>query len=142
MFERGREIVCRHGDGSIATLPVRNGESVLIVQNDDSGEAHNHHDWKRLIKEKLGVDSPDMTCALVNNDNVVEQIIMADPDIDESPSPNHRMIFCYSRQITVGCTYDPATGLFWTTPGQLPAHTVGNDGDTPVEVPSAIIPKP
>jgi hypothetical protein len=66
---------------------------------------------------------------------------MADIAVDKSPD-TRTMVDCYSPLVRTGCTYDPATELFSTPPGELPPHTPGNDTDDPVIVPPVVIARP
>lgn len=133
-------VVCVHANGDDGYHPLLPGESAIIQQT--QGRAATPHDWKAALKARVGFDPPDITCALVDSNNVVTSIIHADPAVDKSPSPDHLMIHCYSTQIIPGCTYDPATELFTTMEGLIPPHTPGNDTDDPIVVPPQVILKP
>jgi hypothetical protein len=120
-------------------MGVLPGESVLVV-NHSNPEGHGHHDWAQAVEKETGIYPPTTTCALIEN-NIVKQIICADPDLDASPT-GQEMVLCYSPQIIAGCTYDPWTGLFTHPGGSLPPHSPGNDTDSPIDVPPSVIPKP
>src|SRR3954465_9379421 len=76
-------VICSHPDKPSSYHPLAKGESAII---EPSGEAANPEHWKRVIRNKIGKEPAQITCALINNKNVVEGIICADPDIDFSPS--------------------------------------------------------
>jgi hypothetical protein len=124
-------VIC--GDG---IHPLAPGESATIAQ----GDAASPQQWRKHIKTRAGSDPPELRCALLTG-NVVSEVVMADIAVDKSPD-TRTMVDCYSPLVTTGCTYDPATELFSTPPGELPPHTPGNDTDQAVTVPSAVIARP
>jgi hypothetical protein len=134
-------VVCIHQNGNHGYHPLMAGESAIIQQTTTPLAAEHTHHWKRAIKEKIGKEPAEITCALISNRNVVEAIVHADPAVDSSPSDKHLMIECYSPQIIVGCTYDKRTGLFKTMEGLIPVGAPGNDTQVPIVVPPTVIPK-
>jgi hypothetical protein len=130
-------IICAHGDNPPGYHPLSRGESAVIMQAATAGPA----DWKNAIRSKTGEDPADITCALIESNLVVSSVIMADPAVDQSPD-SRLMIECYSPQITIGCSYDPGTGLFSSAKGVLPPGSPGNPTDDPIIIPPQVIPRP
>jgi hypothetical protein len=124
-------VIC--GDG---IHPLSPGESAVIGQAARTDPAQ----WRRDIRAKTGFDPPELRCALLDG-NVVIEVVMADIAVDKSPDARV-IVDCYSPLITTGCTYDPATELFSTPPGELPPHAPGNDTDQAVAVHPVVIARP
>jgi hypothetical protein len=124
-------VIC--GDG---IHPLAPGESAVIGQ----GDAADPMQWRRDVKARTGFDPPELRCALLDG-NIVTEVVMADIAVDKSPDAR-TIVDCYSPLVTTGCSYDPATELFSTPPGELPPHTPGNDTDQAVTVPPAVIARP
>jgi hypothetical protein len=131
-------VICSHPNAPPSYHPLAKGESAIIEPSEGQVGPLG---WKRAIRDKIGKEPTEITCALINEQGVVEGIICADPDIDMSPSDNHLMVECYSPQIVIGCTYDEKTGLFTTMEGLIPVGAPGNDTQEPIIVPPTVIPK-
>jgi hypothetical protein len=129
-------VICKHSNAPDGYHPLAPGESAFVEQADAASPQR----WREHVKARTGIDPPNLVCALVDQ-GVVTDLIAADPDVDQSPD-DRLMVLAYSPQIIVGCTYDEASGLFSTMEGLLPPHTPGNDTDTPIDVPPAVIEKP
>lgn len=129
-------VICAHADGPPGYHPLLPGESAVIMQAESAGPAA----WKHAIRTKAGKEPVDITCALIFN-GVVNSIIMADPAVDQSPD-DRLMVQCYSPRITVGCAYDPESGLFWSIQVTILPGMPGNDTADPIIIPSTLIPKP
>ena len=113
------------------------GESAHIEPVPVDGVVANHHHWHAIIHRETGVAPPTITCALIDNKGVVQQIVCADPAIDKAPS-GFTMVRCYSPKIIVGCAYSAATGLFTLPKATIPAHTAGNQTASPIQVPATV----
>lgn len=139
---QGRDaIICTQANGAKVYNLIAPGETGLIkTLGPTVSTAADPYDWFAAIKAATGVDPPNLQCALIEN-NVVTGVIHADPAVD-APPDQRLMVLCYSPRIGVGCSYDPATGLFSTPPGVYPPHTPGNSTDQPIDVPPQVIPKP
>jgi hypothetical protein len=139
-----RRVIMVDNDNALTdgTHSVLAGEQLLILPVPPNAIAYRPDQWPGLVQTAIGVLPPVMTCALVDNTNTVAQLVVAEAGIDPAPA-GFTMIQCYSPAITIGCTYNPATGLF-TAPGfTIPAGAPGNHGTAiPKVVPAAIIPKP
>jgi hypothetical protein len=131
-------VVCKHQHTVTSYNRLKNGESAFVLPA--AGIAATPAHWKNALKAKLGYTPAETACALLDANNVVENVIMADPDIDDPP--DHRpMVYCYSPVITTGYSYDPQSGLFSTPPGRIEPGAPGNDGTTTILVPPQVVPK-
>ena len=134
-------VICTHAGRPDSQHPLLPGESAFVMPvSGSAGGAATPVQWKNAIKAKTGITPPDLVCALIDQ-NVVAGLIAADPDVDAAPD-SRTMVLCYSPLITVGCSYDPASGLFSTAGGTLPAGSPGNSTGSPITIPPATIPKP
>jgi hypothetical protein len=123
--------------------PLLPGESALIQSVPPNAvSADGYPQWISAIQTATGVAPPQLTCALIDGTNTVQQLVAADPAIDSAPA-GFTIALCYSPLITIGCTFNPATGLFTAPAFTIPAGTPGDKGTAlPKTVPATVIPKP
>ena len=133
-----RRIVIPDSGTAIGGIALAAGKSLLVVLAGNNDELP---DWENHVFIATGAVPPTLTCAVIDNTNTVQGIICADAAIDSAPA-GLTMVQTYAQQIRIGCTYVPATGLFWTEPYTIPAHSKGNPSALPLNVPAAVIPKP
>ncbi len=127
------------GPTAISPHLLGNGESVLYVPAPTAG-VHQYQDWANAVAAATGTMPPSPNCAVVDDTNTVVAVICADAALDISPLGT--LIQCYSPQIGVGCSYNPATQLFSTAPFTIPANSRLNPTPLPVNVPAQVIPNP
>jgi hypothetical protein len=128
-------VICNHSGGQPPSYHVLGvGESAIAVIPASAISPDRPINWAAAVQKATGVVPPEITCALIDQSNVVQQVIRADPEVDSAPA-GFTMVQCYSPAIGIGCTYDPASGKFWTPESTLPPHTPGNPTDNPVVVP-------
>lgn len=133
-------IVCAHPKLPSSFHPLDPGETALINPVPPNAvSASDYSAWCTAIQVATGVTPPIITCALVDANNTVQQIIYADPAIDRAPQ-GFAIVQCYAPQITVGCIYNPSTQLFTTPAGRLPANSPGNPTAIPKIVQPVVIP--
>ena len=98
--------------------------------------------WINAIQAATGVAPAQLTCALIDGTNTVQQLVVADPDVDAAPA-GFTMVLCYSPLVTIGCTFDAVAGLFTAPAFTIPAFAPGNKGSAlPKHVAAAVIPRP
>ncbi len=114
------------------------GETSLLV---DRGQKFDLSDARAAIKAQTGIDSPDLCCAILDQNNKVEHVICADPALDTVPGKT--VVEAYAG-VSVKSTYDPATKLFSDPVVIIPAGTLDKEGNplTKPIVTGGIIPKP
>lgn len=135
-------VICTHPHATSSYHPILAGETAFAVPVSGTGAgAHGPANWDAVVNQKYGAFPPKPTCALVNAANMVVGVVQGEVGLDVSPTTD-TMIQCYAPGITVGCTYDPASGLFSTPGGTIPPNTPGNSTGSPITVPPQVIPKP
>lgn len=135
-------VICNHPNGQPGYFLIMPGEYAVVADSDTVPA--NERNVDALMRRANPRASLFYTkCALVNADNMVEGIILAELGLDDSPHPDWTMVECYSPMIIIGCTYDPASGLFTMPEGLIPPGAPGNnEGTEPIIVQPYEIPKP
>lgn len=82
------------------------GESVLVA---DKANGSDLNAAKAVILAAEGVAPPDPTCAIIDKNGNVVQIIAADPALDVVAG--HTLVAAYVG-VSAGCTYDAASATF------------------------------
>ena len=134
-------VLVTHPDNSTSQHPLAPGEAAVSVIPPSVTAPARPLDWYNAVQKQTGVFPPDTQSALIDGGNVVQQMILAEPALDPTP-PGWLMVQSYDPRITIGCTYDPATGLFTVPSYTLPPGVPGNPGTTPIVIPPFEIPKP
>lgn len=128
-------VICSHPAPQPPSYhPLAAGESAVQVIPASAVSPDHPQDWAAAVQKATGKVPPDILCALIDASNVVQYIIHADPAIDVAPA-SWLMVQCYSPAIKNGCTYDPASGKFWTPASTIPPGTPGNSTSAPIDVP-------
>lgn len=90
------------------------GETMLVSP---SG-SHDLATCQALVKQATGVAPPDAACAVLDKNNAVVAVIMADPAIDTHPAGT--VVKAYGG-VCVGCTYDLLSDQFTAPSYTIPA---------------------
>jgi hypothetical protein len=132
-------VLCAHPSGPTSYHPMATGETGFIVPVSGTGPGSNPPAWSAAVQAKYGVTPPVISCAIIDTNNIVQLVILADPAVDAAPA-GFTMVQCYSPAITVNCTYVPGTGKFLTAGGSIPPGAPGNaQGVTTLIVAPAVI---
>ena len=133
-----RRIILTDNDATLIAALAGPGETFLLANRVDG---YSLDAAKNAIKQATGVKSPNLECAVLDKDNKVTAIILADPTLDNIK--DYVLKESYPG-VNNTCTFDPAQDLFVAPIKTILAGTLDKNGNPLLEdkITGGPIPRP